>query len=129
MNASEAVTEGIRIRVQSRYLASESDPKREHYFFAYTVRISNEGTLPAQLISRHWVIRDSHGARDDVRGPGVVGKQPHLEPGEQFEYTSACPLRTPLGQMQGTYLMQRDDGAEFEARIAPFSLAAPEVSG
>ena len=119
---SDVVTQGIRVRVQSCYVQAESDPDRSHYFFAYTVRISNEGDTPARLVSRHWIIKDSHGRTEHVRGPGVVGQQPRLEPGQSHEYTSCCPLTTASGSMQGTYQMVRDDGGEFDAVVGVFSL-------
>jgi ApaG protein len=93
--------------------------------FAYTVTIANEGSAPAQLRSRHWLITDGTGRVEEVRGPGVVGQQPFLNPGDSFEYTSGCVLTTPRGEMRGTYQMHRPDGREFDARIAPFSLALP----
>ena len=93
--------------------------------FAYTVRISNEGSEPAQLLTRHWIITDGTGKVEEVRGPGVVGKQPTLAPGESFTYTSGCPLETPFGVMQGTYQMVTSGGDHFDARIAPFTLSEP----
>ena len=118
---------GIRVQVVSQYIPQRSLPNDEQYFFAYHVRILNEGAAPAQLISRHWIITDGTGKQEQVRGPGVIGEQPRLEPGESFEYTSACPLRTPVGTMQGAYRMVRDDGVEFDAEIAPFTLAMPSA--
>ena len=120
---STAVTEGIRVTVQSAFRPDRSGQGR--YLFAYTVRIANEGELPARLVSRHWIITDGSGAREDVTGDGVVGHQPHLAPGQHFEYTSFCVLKTPHGSMRGTYRMVRDDGGDFEARIAPFTLVIP----
>lgn len=122
---SDATTEGIRVQVRSRYLPERSAPQRGEYLFAYTVRISNQGDETAQLVSREWIITDGDGRVQRVQGPGVVGEQPLLVPGESFEYTSFCPLPTPLGSMHGSYHMQRPDGRSFEARIAPFSLAVP----
>ena len=122
---STALTEGIRVTVRSAYIADQSAPLVKRYVFAYTVQISNEGTEPAQLRTRHWVIRDATGKVEEVRGPGVVGRQPYLSPGEQFEYTSGCVLQTPTGEMRGTYQMQRPDGRMFDAVIAPFLLALP----
>jgi ApaG protein len=122
---SNAVTEGIRVTVQSLYLADQSSPSHERYVFAYTVAIANEGAQPAQLKTRHWIITDSRGAIEEVRGDGVVGEQPRLAPGEVFQYTSGCVLTTPVGTMHGTYRMWRDDGTFFDAVIAPFSLASP----
>ena len=93
--------------------------------FAYTVRIDNEGEVPVRLHSRYWCIRDSTGKIEEVRGLGVVGQQPYLKPGESFEYTSGCMIKTPQGEMHGNYTMQRADGTEFEAMIAPFALSFP----
>lgn len=122
---STATTEGIRVSVRSRYLAEQSAPDQGRYVFAYTIVIANHGTRTAQLRTRHWIITDARGTIEEVRGDGVVGEQPRLEPGEQFQYTSGCVLKTPLGTMQGTYQMVRDDGDEFDAEIATFSLVAP----
>ena len=127
MFTSEATTRGIRVRVQSRYVPERSQPAHNEWFFIYTIRISNEGTEPAQLISRHWIITDANGHVEEVKGPGVVGQQPLLAPGESFEYTSACPLRTQFGTMHGTYQMVTDTEAGFNAEIAPFSLAEPHA--
>lgn len=122
---SEATTRGIRVTVRSSYLPERSSPARKEYVFAYTVRIVNEGATPAQLISRHWVITDGDGAVQEVKGEGVVGAQPFLRPGQQFEYTSGCSLRTPRGTMEGTYQMVTESGDRFDARVAPFALALP----
>ncbi len=122
---SDAVTRGIRVLVKPAYVPERSSPEESYYFFAYTIRISNEGTETAQLVSRHWIISGPDGPVGEVEGPGVVGEQPVLEPGQSFEYTSFCPLQTPLGSMHGTYKMVRPDGSSFEATIAPFSLAVP----
>jgi len=124
---SEAVTQGIRVTVRSEFRADRSLPAQGRYLFTYTVRIANERTGGTKLLSRHWVITDAEGEKEEVIGDGVVGKQPHLDPGESFEYTSFCVLRTPLGQMRGTYTMMRDDGVTFLADIAPFSLAVPSA--
>ena len=123
---SSATTSGIRIDVESAYVAERSSPGEGQYFFAYTVRIANEGEATVQLVSRHWIITDSHGHVEEVEGPGVVGQQPVLRPGEAFEYTSACPLTTPYGTMHGAYQMVREDGSRFDAEIAPFELNAPD---
>jgi ApaG protein len=122
---SSAETNGIRVRVQSRYLPDQSSPNQDHYVFAYTITISNESQRPAQLRTRHWVITDGRGAIEEVRGDGVVGEQPRLLPGQSFQYTSGCALKTAIGTMHGTYRMWRDDGSYFDAVIAPFSLALP----
>ncbi len=122
---SEAVTHGIRVSVKSVYVTDQSAPRANRYVFAYTVRIANEGTAHAQLRTRHWIITDGNGKVEEVKGPGVVGQQPQLAPGEHFEYTSGCVLETPRGEMRGTYQMFRQDGSKFEASIAPFILALP----
>jgi len=122
---SSALTDGIRVRVQSLYLPDQSSPPDDRYVFAYTITISNEGTHPAQLRTRHWIITDGRGEIDEVRGDGVVGEQPRLAPGQTFQYTSGCVLTTPVGTMQGSYRFWRDDGTYFDATIAPFSLASP----
>lgn len=124
-STSTAVTEGIRVVVRSAYLPNQSLPLANKYVFAYTVLIANEGTEAAQLRTRHWIITDGDGKIEEVRGPGVVGQEPNLKPGEHFEYTSGCVLRTPRGQMHGTYQMHRPDGRVFDATIAPFLLALP----
>jgi ApaG protein len=116
---SNAVTRGVRVTVRSQYLADQSSPPDDRYVFAYTVAISNEGTEPTQLRTRHWIITE------EVRGDGVVGEQPNLRPGQTFQYTSGCVLATPVGTMQGSYRMWRSDGTFFDADIAPFSLASP----
>ena len=122
---STAITEGIRVTVESMYVSEQSAPRAQRYVFAYKVKIANEGTEAAQLRTRHWVITDGNGKVEEVRGPGVIGKQPLLRPGEQFEYTSGCVLQTPRGEMHGTYQMHRPDGRAFDAEIAPFALALP----
>ena len=122
-SVSTAVTQGIRITVKSRYLAEQSSTGR--WAFAYTVRIENLGPVSAQLRSRHWIITDGNGKREEVRGDGVVGNQPVLRPGEKFEYTSGAVLQTPHGSMQGTYRMVTEDGRQFDAEIAPFALMQP----
>jgi len=122
---SSAETDGIRVRVQSHYLAEQSSPRDDRYVFAYTITISNESHRTAQLRTRHWVITDGRGSIEEVRGDGVVGEQPRLQPGQSFQYTSGCRLTTPIGTMHGTYRMWRDDGSFFDAVIAPFSLSVP----
>jgi ApaG protein len=124
--ASEAITQGIRVNVKSSYLPEHSSPRESRWAFSYAVTITNEGREAATLLSRHWVITDASGHEEHVRGPGVVGYQPHLEAGQSFNYTSGAVLRTPHGMMQGEYVMERADGARFEATIAPFALATPE---
>lgn len=123
----DTTTRGIRIEVQSKYLAERSSPRDEQYLFAYQVRISNVGTETAQLLSREWVITSAEGDVEHVKGPGVVGEQPVLAPGGSFEYTSFCPLKTAVGSMHGTYQMVTGDGDKFDARIAPFTLAVPNA--
>lgn len=123
---SDTVTRGIRIVVQPRFVAEQSDPDRSQYLFAYHITIRNEGEQTVQLMSRHWVITDGEGHVEDVRGPGVVGYQPVLAPGEEFQYTSGCPLTTPVGTMHGEFNMVVPDTREsFDARISPFRLAVP----
>jgi ApaG protein len=122
---STATTEGIRVTVKAVYVPEQSSPRMRRYVFAYTVNIANEGEKAAQLRSRHWVITDGEGKVEEVRGPGVIGQQPNLAPGEQFEYTSGCVLTTPRGEMRGSYQMFRPDGTAFDATIAPFALALP----
>ena len=124
---SDTTTRGIRVQVESYYEEERSSPQESYYFFAYQVRISNEGTERAQLISREWIITDANGESQRVQGPGVVGEQPVLAPGDVFEYTSFCPLSTAVGTMHGSYHMVRPDGSSFEAEIAPFSLAVPHA--
>ena len=125
MPTSEAVTRGVRIHVESRYHEERSNPAADEWFFSYTIRIANEGDRTVQLLTRHWVITDSTGQVQEVRGPGVVGKQPRLAPGASFEYTSFCPLKTSFGTMQGSYQMVTDNGEPFDAEIAPFALGRP----
>jgi len=122
---SEAVTLGIRVTVRSAFIPERSDPERPYFFFAYRIRIANEGVVAAKLLTRHWIITDGAGTTEEIQGPGVVGEQPLLMPGEAFEYTSACPLPTPVGTMHGTYQMLTAEGETFDAEIAPFLLAVP----
>ena len=125
---SEAVTGGVRVEVRSQLVPERSDPENGQWLFAYRVRITNEGLVPVQLLNRHWVIIDGRGLVGEVRGPGVVGEQPLLRPGEAFEYTSSCPLRTAHGSMHGSYEMVRpDDASTFDAEIAPFALGKPDA--
>jgi ApaG protein len=125
MEMSDTTTRGVRVQVESAYVPERSSPRDAQYFFAYRIRISNAGEETVQLVSRHWVITDGDGRVEHVRGPGVVGEQPVLEPGESFEYTSFCPLPTAIGSMHGTYQMVTAGGSAFDADIAPFSLAVP----
>lgn len=122
---SDTVTRGIRIQVEGYYDGERSSPQENYYFFAYQVRISNQGSETAQLMSREWFITDANGETQRVQGPGVVGEQPVLAPGEAFEYTSFCPLSTPVGSMRGSYRMLLESGESFEAEIAAFPLELP----
>jgi ApaG protein len=124
---SDTVTRGIRIAVESFYVEERSEPREGYFFFAYRVRIKNEGSETAQLLSREWIITDSDGNVERVEGAGVVGEKPVLAQGETFEYTSFCPLRTSMGSMEGGYTMQTASGETFVARIDPFTLAMPGV--
>jgi len=112
----------IQVRAVSTYLPEQSDPEGERYVFAYRITISNTGRQPAKLLNRHWIVTDADGNIQEVRGAGVVGEQPHLAPGESFEYTSGTQIPTPLGSMHGAYGMLADDGTRFDAPIEPFSL-------
>ena len=127
MVVSNSVTQGVRVTVKSEYLPHRSSPEERRYVFAYTVLIQNEGDERIQLRSRHWVITDGRGRIEEVRGRGVVGEQPLIDPGETFQYTSGCVLETPQGTMHGTYRMQREDGSAFDAEISPFVLATPSA--
>lgn len=144
---SEAITEGVRVTVRAKYLPKQSSPGAQSYVFAYHIRIANEGKRSVKLRSRHWLIRHSSGKQEEVRGPGVVGQQPMLGPGESFEYTSGCVLETPRGSMEGSFQMVWpgagiemsaqdtalpaldhegfDEPAGFEAAVARFELAMP----
>lgn len=124
---SDTTTRGIRIQVRSEYIPERSSPRDGTYLFQYHVRISNVGGQTAQLISREWIITNADGEVERVKGPGVVGEQPVLQPGAAFEYTSFCPLKTKVGAMQGSYQMVTPDGDRFDALIAPFTLAIPHA--
>jgi ApaG protein len=115
------------VSVRTQYLAEQSDPDHSHYVFAYTITIKNTGQVAAQLISRHWIIVDANNRKEEVRGLGVVGHQPLLQPGEQFEYTSGTALSTPQGSMTGTYFCVAEDGTQFEAKIPEFILSLPRT--
>ena len=117
----------IGIQVVTDYVDDQSEPSSDRYVFAYTVTIKNNGEVPARLISRHWIITDANGKVQEVSGDGVVGEQPHLNPGEEFRYSSGAVLETPVGAMQGLYRMEADNGVNFDAPIAPFTLAVPGV--
>ena len=123
MNTS--INHKIRVDVSTSYVDDQSKPDEGRYVFSYTITILNEGTLPAKLLARHWVITDANGKVQEVRGDGVVGEQPRLQPGQGFRYSSGAVIETPVGAMQGSYQMLADDGARFDAPIAPFRLAKP----
>lgn len=122
---STTTTDGIEVTVQSEFLPRHSEPADERFVFAYSVRIRNVGATVAQLRTRHWVITHGNGETEEVRGPGVIGEEPVLEPGESFSYASGAVLKTPVGCMHGSYQMERADGVMFDAEIAPFSLEMP----
>ncbi len=117
----------ISITVSSRFLVDESVPHEDRYVFAYTIKIANEGSIGARLLTRHWVIADDNGEVNEVRGDGVIGEQPWMSPGDDFEYTSGAVLKTALGTMHGTYQMIADDGTEFDASIPAFVLSMPRT--
>lgn len=119
--------QNILVEAQTRYLNEQSDPAQNRFAFAYTITIRNAGQVAAQLLDRHWVITDGNGKTQEVRGPGVVGEQPLIEPGASHTYTSGCLLETPVGSMQGSYGMQSADGQEFRAPVAVFRLARPNA--
>ena len=122
-----AVSNKIKITVRPKYLEEQSEPDEGRYFWAYTIEIANIGDRTVRLTHRHWRITDANGRQEEVRGPGVVGEQPRLQPGEAFTYTSGCPLTTPSGIMVGTYRMVDEDGAAFEVAIPAFSLDSPHA--
>ena len=124
---SSMLTRGILVTVRTQYIPERSSASARQYAFAYTVTIANKGTVTAQLKSRLWIITDANGLVQDVQGEGVVGAQPVLHPGEEFEYTSWCIIATPGGSMRGTYQMVTQDGDRFDAEIAPFRLALPQL--
>ena len=118
-----------KISVQARpfYLPEQSDVNAEQYTFAYQITISNEGSIAAKLLSRHWIIEDAEGRKQEVKGPGVIGEHPELAPGQSFEYTSGVTLNSPVGTMRGSYQMVAADGTEFDAEISPFILSMPRT--
>ena len=122
MSRSEATTNGVSVSVEASYSPEHSAPEKSRWFFLYTITIANEGDQTVQLISRYWRITDATGELEEVRGPGVVGEQPVLNPGESFEYTSGCPLSTPFGSMEGTYEIVAEDQSSFDAEVARFEL-------
>ena len=123
----QAAKHNIRVEVDTRYIEEQSLPQQDRYVFAYTITISNEGDVPARLLTRHWLITDANGKVNEVRGEGVVGEQPYLKPGESFRYTSGTLLETPVGSMEGSYQMVADDGEQFDAEIPPFTLSIPRT--
>jgi ApaG protein len=125
-STSDALTHGIRVTASAFYMPDESDPESRQYRFGYRITIYNEGTSPATLTSRRWLIIDADGNREEVEGPGVIGQTPRLEPGQGFKYTSYCPLKTTWGTMEGSYHMERDDGSEFDAHVGRFFLVIPK---
>ncbi len=124
MPSSEAVTNNVRVEVESRYSPQHSQLFQDRWLFQYSIRITNEGSETVQLLSRHWIITDAADHTEEVKGPGVVGEQPVLRPGESFEYSSWCPLKTSAGVMRGTYRMLSETGDQFDIEIAPFALKA-----
>ncbi|MEO8314333.1 MAG: Co2+/Mg2+ efflux protein ApaG [Pseudomonadota bacterium] len=124
---TSGVMQPIRVDVETNYVPDQSDPGTQRYVFSYTITILNEGSEPARLLRRHWLITDANGKIQEVRGDGVVGEQPHLQPGQGFRYSSGAILETPVGTMQGSYQMETDQGARFDAPIAPFRLAMPGI--
>lgn len=125
---SDTTTRGVRILVRPRFIPEQSDPDNGQWLFAYHITIRNTGDETVQLISRHWVITNGEGRVEEVRGPGVVGYQPVLKPGEEFEYTSGCPLTTPVGTMHGEFnMVVQGSGEKFDAKIEPFRLAVPKA--
>lgn len=127
---SDSVTEGIRVQAAAQFLPGNSQPDDKQYVYVYKIRLVNEGTRRAKLRSRHWIILDANNKREDVRGSGVVGKYPDLGPGESFEYTSSCPLRTTWGTMEGSYTFEREDATTFEVEIGRFFLvpSSPKIA-
>jgi len=127
---SDTTTRGIRVQAAAQYMPAESDPSSGRFLYAYRIRLSNEGTQRAKLRARHWIILDADNRRDDVRGAGVIGKQPELGAGESFEYTSQCMLKTRWGTMEGSYTFERDDGSTFQAEVGRFFLvpSAPRIA-
>ncbi len=117
----------VNVAVKSAYIATQSDPSANRYVFAYTVTITNRGTVPVQLITRHWIITDANERTQEVHGEGVVGEQPHLQPGESYRYTSGAAIETPVGTMAGSYQMVAEDGTRFDAEIPVFTLSSPGV--
>jgi ApaG protein len=122
---ADRLANDIRVDVETAYVAAQSDPTGNRFVFSYTITIHNQGELPAKLLTRHWVITDTNGKVQEVRGEGVVGEQPHIKPGDGYRYSSGAVLETPVGSMHGAYQMVNDRGETFDAPIAPFRLAVP----
>ncbi len=118
----------IAVDVETNFISEQSMPEQNRYVFSYTITIRNEGNIAAKLLTRHWYINHANGKSEEVQGDGVIGEQPHLNPGEGFSYTSGTVLETPVGDMNGSYQMLADDGVEFDAEIPPFMLSAPNTS-
>ena len=118
----------IKVKVKSKYIPNQSNPIKCHYLFSYKVKIINNNNFSIKLLSRHWNIKDAQGGVEDIYGPGVVGKQPIIEPGKDFEYRSFCPLKTPIGFMKGEFCMIDDKKKEFDIEIKTFKLSVPEIS-
>jgi ApaG protein len=122
---SDITTHGVRVGASAFFLPAESEPDQKKFIFGYNIVIVNGGDAPAKLVSRHWLIIDANGKEEHVRGPGVVGQTPRLEPGQAFKYQSFCPLKTPWGTMEGSYQFKRDDGSTFDVGIGRFYLSMP----
>ncbi|MEK6773258.1 MAG: Co2+/Mg2+ efflux protein ApaG [Bdellovibrionota bacterium] len=127
MSVQKTVTQQFNVEIESTYNVSESRPEEGYFFFVYNIRIRNSGNASAQLMNRHWIITDALGRIEEVRGPGVVGLQPHIKPGQFFSYESACPLRTSSGSMKGTYEMRGSNGENFNIEIPEFFLISPQA--
>ena len=125
MNDSKELGYDVDVAVKTQFIQNQSDPDSRRFVFAYTITITNSGEVPAKLLTRHWIITDADGRKQEVRGEGVVGENPHLKPGESFRYTSGAAIETPVGSMEGSYQMLADDGHRFDAPISPFTLAVP----
>ena len=124
---SETLTRGIRVKISCQFMPEPSSPTQKMWIFAYQVEIANEGDETVQLLNRHWLITHGDGRVEEVRGAGVIGKQPHIHPGERHRYSSMCPLTTPVGSMRGSYQMLSESGERFNATIDPFVLATPHA--
>ena len=127
MFESDATTRGVRVQVRSVFVPERSSPEQGQWFFAYQIVITNSNAEQVQLLTRHWIITDGNGSEEEVKGPGVVGEQPRLNPGEAFRYTSGAVLETAVGTMEGHYEFRGDDGDLFKVAIPPFSLAVPNA--